>query len=100
MDNCQVAAGLLPNGSSFHPGQASSSRQLHYTTLPRNTHMAKSNGRVMRLPLDDGDGMLAMMDRNSAAGGPPNGIKVRPQLVHEYLGSASETIADKLQRPL
>ena len=75
MASSQFTVGLPPNGSGQH--------QLHYTTLPRNTHMTKTSGRVMRLPLENGGGhdkMLATIVRNNPNGGPPNGMKVTDEV--------------------
>ena len=63
-----AAVGLPPNASGQH--------QLHYTTLPRNSH---TNGRAMRLPIENGGGhdkMLATIARTNIGGGLPNGMKV------------------------
>lgn len=63
----EFAAGFLPHGPAQH--------QLHYTTLPRNSH---TNGRAMRLPIENGGGhdkMLATIARTNIGGGLPNGMK-------------------------
>ena len=51
---------------------------MHYTTLPRNTHMSKTAGKAMRLPLENGghDRMLATIARQNTPVAHPNGFKV------------------------
>ena len=57
---------------------------MHYTTLPRNSH---TNGRTMRLPIENGGGhdkMLATIARTNIGAGLPNGIKVPRQCFEPF----------------